>query len=118
VNPSQYESGRYPFVDLVVGLRGARTTALALVDSGFDGDLILPAANLAPGLRPDFHDIWTLADGTRVETPVIIGEVQLGNFESFVALVAFMGEEALAGRGIIDRFRMTFDHGRRLIVEA
>jgi len=28
-----------------------------------------------------------------------------------------LGEEYLLGRGIIDRVRMTFDHGQRLILE-
>jgi hypothetical protein len=37
--------------------------------------------------------------------------------ESFPVVISFLGEEALIGRAVTDRFRLTLDHGQRVIVE-
>lgn len=29
-----------------------------------------------------------------------------------------MGDEPLVGRGVTDKFKITFDHGKKVIVEA
>jgi hypothetical protein len=33
------------------------------------------------------------------------------------ARITVLGEEYLVGRGVVDRLRMTFDHGQRLMLE-
>jgi hypothetical protein len=34
------------------------------------------------------------------------------------ARITLLGEEYLVGRGIVDRLRLTFDHGQRLLIET
>jgi hypothetical protein len=41
----------------------------ALLDTGFDGYLAIPAGALAALEAPDGHEMWHLADGSEVLTP-------------------------------------------------
>ncbi|HLC30606.1 MAG TPA: hypothetical protein VJM51_07480 [Dehalococcoidia bacterium] len=87
------------------------------MDTGFDGDIALPTNLLADAEQPDLYVAWTLADGSEVLTPAFVGTTQLGNFDPFSALVTTIGDEPLVGRGVTDRFAVTLDHGRRIVVE-
>jgi hypothetical protein len=43
--------------------------------------------------------------------------LQIGSFEPFEVLVSQVGSELLVGIGVVRRFRVTFDHGQRVVVE-
>jgi hypothetical protein len=51
------------------------------------------------------------------QPPLYPALVHLGNLGSLEAVVAILGDETLIGRGILDRFLLTFDHGRRVVLE-
>ena len=59
-----------------------------------------------------------VADRCSVRVPVYLGYIELSGIPVISGIrVVFMGEEFILGRGIIDRFKVTFDHGQRIIVE-
>jgi predicted aspartyl protease len=93
----------------------------ALVDTGFDGDVSVPAAMLGSVLtddRPaDGVERWTLADGSLLAAPVYRATATLQGIGSIGVAVSVLGDEPLIGRGVLDHFLVTFDHGRRIILE-
>ena len=111
------ESTRFPYlpVHLSVGSRSVQVEAL--LDTGFDGHIALPAHLLADNEQPDLYVTWTMADGSEVLAPTFIGTAQLGEFDPVSALVTTMGDEPLVGRGVTDRFAITLDHGQKIVVE-
>jgi hypothetical protein len=60
-----------------------------------------------------------MADGSRVATRVYLGSAELtGLSGSYPIAIAALGDEAIVGRGLTDRFLLILDHGRRLTIEA
>jgi len=111
------ESERFPFLPLTISV-GTRTAQVeALLDTGFDGDVVVPLSLIADGPPPDEYRSWQLADGSIVATPVYYGTVQVGGFAAVEADIALLGNEPIVGRGISDRYRVILDHGRRVIAE-
>jgi clan AA aspartic protease len=111
------ESDRFPYIRLQVEVRGHRHDVEALIDTGFDGFMAVPPELLANGQPADDYYSWTLADGSRVVTPVYLGTVQIGDLAEVPAVIAALGDEPLIGRRVTDKFRVIFDHGKRVIVE-
>jgi len=58
-----------------------------------------------------------LADGREILIPTHIGAVDVGSVTISPITVLAIGDEPLIGRGITDRFRVIFDHGKQLIFE-
>lgn len=111
-------SENYPYLKVRCRVRHWGAETWALVDTGFDGHLIVPRQVATQLGRPDSRIRWGLADGGRVATPAYYGVLDLVGIGSFSVRVATLGDEYIIGRGIIDRLRVTFDHGQRVIVEA
>lgn len=114
---TRFESDDFPFVFIRLVVEERVLTLNALVDTGLDGDIVIPSAILADLDAPSALHSWRLVDGSVVEAVVYAGTVQLGNLEPIPADIAVLGEEPIIGRGIIDNYRVTFDHGERVIVE-
>lgn len=114
-------STRYPYIPLTVVVNKRSETIEALLDTGFDGDLILPEGLLTNGKPPDSYLRFTLADQvTNVLTPAYLGMVEmaeLGEAGVSAAIIGVLGNEALIGRNLARRFRIILDHGRQVIVE-
>lgn len=110
-------STRFPYVPLTVTVQERTVTTQVLLDTGFDGDLAVPPDFVAAGTPPDGYLGRTLADGSRVEAPVYVGTIRLDSLGTFTASVTVIGDEPIAGRGLIDRFTITLDRGTRVIVE-
>ena len=90
------ESNHCPYLPLKLHVQQLIVVVEGLLDTGFDGDVSVPAA-LRQDLEPsDSEVVCGLADGTVVSVPVYEGEVRLG---------------------VLDRFGVYFDHGQRVIVE-
>jgi predicted aspartyl protease len=72
----------------------------ALVDTGFDGALVLPGWPVPGGGSPDTHMTWRLADGSMVDAPAYAAEVHLLGLDGvYPVLVSILGDEAVVGRG-------------------
>jgi predicted aspartyl protease len=111
------ESDRFPYIGLHVEVRGQLQDIEALIDTGFDGFLAVPPALLDAAQPPDDYQSWSMADGTRVVAPLYLGTVQVGDLAVVPALITALGHEPLVGRGVTDRFRLTLDHGERVLVD-
>lgn len=123
-------SDRFPYITLYLTVH-TKTTAIvqlkldALVDTGFTSDVALPEKYLPDLPRtPDAYASFRLADGSNRITPVYLGSMLLpgfadedGDHKSFPVTVVVMGDEPLVGRGLTDRFLLTLDHGRRVVLE-
>ena len=117
-SPYQVVSTAYPFVSIRVDIRGHRYQGLALLDTGFTWELVVPRDLLSEetGL-PEEHADWELADGRVVDAPVYLGSLEIVGLPPItsVAVIA-LGTEYVLGRGVLDRFEVVFDHGERVIV--
>ena len=114
----QVRSSSYPYLTIRVSLRAGEHVAEALVDTGFTGDLVLPTGLLGGSLGlPDAAIDWELADGSTITAPAYIGSLEIIGLPPVPATVTVLGGEHILGRGVIDRFRVIFEHGRELIVE-
>ncbi len=95
-------SHNFPFIPIIISVRGRVEKLEALIDTGFEGDVVVPKGLLTNGDPPDTLLPWQLADGKVVLAPVYAGKIKMGTIASF---------------GVTDRFKVIFDHGRKVIVE-
>ena len=90
------------------------------MDTGFDGDVIIPEGLMTNGKPPDSYLRLTLADQTTsVLAPAYLGRVEvakLGDVGEHTAIISVLGTEAIIGRNLLRRFRITLDHGREVTV--
>ena len=107
---------RFPYLPLTLATKGQTISVEALVDTGFDGAVVLPLRLLPSGIVPRLYTRWVLADGSTVQTQACSATVQLGAFEPFDIVIVLLGDEPILGRGVTDRFAVTLDHGRQVIV--
>lgn len=111
------EGERYPYLPVSFTLEGQARGVEALVDTGFDGDFSIPPALLPAGAAPYDYQVWRTAFESQRETPIYYGTVRVGDLDPVPARIAALGTEPILGRGVIDRYRVTFDHGERVAVE-
>jgi predicted aspartyl protease len=117
MNEWRLVSERFPYVSLHLTLGRYSRQLEALIDTGFDGDLIVPADYPTQGLHPvQFLDA-VLADRSQISVPTYAGVARIGDIEIAPVLVLKLGDVAIVGTNVIRRFTVTLDHGRRVIVE-
>ena len=115
-------SSRFPYLPIHLELRDGGTAFQeadleALIDTGFDGDVIAPAALLTNGPLPASYLSWELADGSEVLAPAYRGTVTVGQLGTLTVIITALGDEPMIGRTLVSRFRVTLDHGQQVIVE-
>lgn len=117
--PPQLTSSTYPFLPVRFIIRGRQSDeVLALLDTGFTGHLAVPTTILNGDFGlPDSRVDWELADGTVIDAPVYFGTVEVVGFTSVPAAITILGTDYILGRGVLDRFKVTLDHGQRVVVE-
>lgn len=126
---SRLTSSHSPYLplDLSIGLN-ARTSidfkGEALFDTGFSSDICVPADVVGNGQapKPEGRLRITLANGESVLAGTYPGNVSFHELADDVKMpinvtVIVLGDEVLVGRGLMDHFRVTLDHGRQLTVE-
>ncbi|MBI4492857.1 MAG: hypothetical protein HY690_08710 [Chloroflexi bacterium] len=111
-------SSRFPYLPLHLALGDRTADVDALLDTGFDGDVVLPPGLVMDNSQPpDEYLQWTLADGSEVLAPAFLGTARVGELAPFPVLITALGDEPLVGRGVSDRFLVMLDHGHQVIVE-
>lgn len=115
-------SSHFPYVQILLHLKVDETTQQeadleALLDTGFDGDVVVPANLTSSGTPPVAFLTWMLAAGTEVVAAAFLGEARVGGMDPVEVVVTVLGDEALIGRNLIRHFRVVLDHGQQLIVE-
>src|SRR3712207_4404551 len=113
----QVISTHFPYLPLTITVRNRTESLEALLDTGFDGYIVLPHGLMTNGTPPDGYLQWMLADGSTVQAPAYLGTVHLGSFGPFDAVITILGDEPIVGRSLTNHFGITLDHGHRVIVE-
>lgn len=111
-------SSRFPYIRVNLSFLRRKLNTEALVDTGFDGGVILPPKMILNGESPLGYSPWTLANGEQVNAPYFLGKVRIGKFKPINVLITVLGDESLIGRKVTDKFKVIFDHGKNVIVEA
>ncbi|KKR49376.1 MAG: hypothetical protein UX79_C0031G0004 [candidate division WWE3 bacterium GW2011_GWB1_47_11] len=110
-------SKKFPYIPIQVKFRHRQEKAEALLDTGFDGDIIIPEGIVKNGEQADDYQLWRLADGSLISAPAYRGSVKISNIVLARVRVTVLGNKTLVGRNVIANFKVTLDHGRRVIVE-
>lgn len=109
----------YPDLLIKVTIRTLALPFQALLDTGFDGHLVLPAVLGNQLGTPDYLVKTRLADNSENAFPAYLGGVEVvGLGLVYMARLTLLGNECLMGQGIIKRLRVTFDHGTQILVET
>ena len=111
------ESTRFPYLPLRIDLGSAVLELEALIDTGFDGALVLPAAAVPDGVSPLGVQLYGPADGSEARAPVYAGSVSVGELPAVRVEITVLGSEAILGRGVTDRSAVLLERGRRVVVE-
>ncbi len=113
----QVISSEFPYLLITLSVRERTEEVTALLDTGFDGYVVVPPGLITNGKPPDSHIRWTLADGSSVQAPSYLGTVRIGDFAAIEAVITVLGDEPIVGRSVTDRYNVTLDHGQRVLVE-
>ena len=116
LTPGPVTSDHFPYIPLVVTIASFTWTVEALLDTGFDGYLVIPSHLLAAGAPPDTTLTWMLADGSYVTSPSYLGQVRIGAFPPLDCLISVLGDEPIVGRSITDNYQVVLEYGQRVIV--
>ena len=110
-------STEYPYLPIRVEVRGHIEQHLALLDTGYDGNLVIPSIWRDRLGRPDGLGRLELGDGSIVPgAPVYFGTLNIINFYTTTLRITALGDEYIIGRAILDLFEITLDRGQRVIV--
>lgn len=110
-------SSHFPYLPIQIQVHHWKKEIEALLDTGFDGDVVAPLGSFGNREPPDAYLPWSLADGSEVLTAAYLGLARVGALGSFPVVVIVLGDDFLIGRGLADHFRITLDHGKQLIIE-
>src|SRR5947208_1439923 len=95
-------SERFPYVPITLIVRDLVVEVDALLDTGFDGEIIVPTGLIPSSMRPHRYLRWTLVDGSRVRALAYIGTSQIGQLGTFGVSISAVGDEVLIGRQVIE----------------
>ena len=110
-------SSRSPYLRVTIRVLNSSLKVEALIDTGFSGEVVLPPKIVMNGQPPKGYSRWTLADGSTTFAPNFLGTLKIGKYKPIGVSITALGDEPLIGRGITDHFKVTFDQGRKVIVE-
>jgi predicted aspartyl protease len=117
----------YPFLPLIIHVRVSHRKQIdlntqVLIDTGFSGDIVVPATEELKESPPDAYATWTMADGSEVMAPIFLGTIRFPQLDEDVAemvgvTVTVLGDQALIGQSVLRHFTLTLDHGKQVILE-
>jgi predicted aspartyl protease len=104
-------SSKYPFLPLTIHVRVTKRKSIdintqVLIDTGFSGDIVVPATDELKQFPPDAYATWTMADGSEVMAPIFLGTIRFPQLDADVAevvgvTVTVLGDAALIGQSIL-----------------
>jgi predicted aspartyl protease len=111
---SKLISSKYPFLPLSIHVRIANRKNVdlqtqALIDTGFSGDIVVPATKELKQSIPDAYATWAMADGSEVLAPIFLGSIRFPQLDEDVAemvgvTVTVLGDQSLIGQSVLRRF--------------
>lgn len=108
----------YPSLHVRFEIQGSTFDVAALVDTGFYGHLVVPETLIGRLPEPHAFDRARMASGEVVLVGIYEGIVELFDQPGPIeASIIALGTEYLIGIETLNHFRVTLDHGQRVIVE-
>ena len=109
----------FPFLPIRITVRGWETEAIALLDTGFSGDLVVPEDALPADVGPpDYPMLYRVADDRIASTGLFYGKIEILGMPLIPRVtIGPLGSKYIIGLGIIERYTVTFVRGDRVIVE-
>ena len=115
----QVVSSHFPYLPVSIHLDGMITYEVeALLDTGFDGAVLLPSTFLLNAIPDIEKDTYELADGSEVTVSSYPVVIEIDSFAPIEVSASPLGDEPIIGVEVIRHFSVVLDHGRRVIVEA
>ena len=114
----QTVSSYFPYLPIHIYLGGTITYEVeALLDTGFDGAVLLPSTFLLNAIPDIEQDTYELAHGSEVTVPSYPVAIEIDGFDPIEVSASPLGDEPIIGVEVIRHFSVILDHGRRVIVE-
>jgi predicted aspartyl protease len=120
-------SAKYPFLPLTIFVQVSHRKKLdlhthALIDTGFSGDIVVPATKELLQSTPGAYATWTMADGSEVLAPIFLGTIRFPELEGdrgemVGVTITVLGDQALIGQSVLKHFTLTLDHGKQVTLE-
>ena len=120
-------STRHPFLPLTIHVRVSNHKKIdlhtqVLIDTGFSGDIVVPATEELKQYPPDAYATWTMADGSEVMAPIYLGSIRFPELDEDVAemvgvTITVLGDQPLIGQNVLRHFTLILDHGKQVILE-
>lgn len=109
----------FPYLRVRISLRDWETEAVALLDTGFTGDVMIPGDALPDDIgSPDSVNRYRVADDSIATSKMFYGDLEIPGFPPIEnAAIGVMGSKYLIGEGIIRRYIVILDRGERVIIE-
>lgn len=120
---SSARSTRFPYLSVHVRIGNLQYPDFefdvdALVDTGFDGGLIVPQGLLPSRVYSPGEQWCEFADGNRILVPFYRGFLTIGSLQPVGAIVMVLPHQALLGRAVTNHFKLTFWYGRQVVLES
>ena len=119
MDASRVVSHDFPYLPIRVSVRGWGAEAEALLDTGFTGELIVPADAIPQDIgAPAYFITYRVADDRIVSSPVFYGDIEIPGLPpvSDVA-IGVLGSKYIIGVGIMELYRIVLERARQVIVE-
>ena len=119
---SAARSTRFPYLSVHVRLGNLQYPSFefdieAFVDTGFESGLSVPDGTI-PDRVPHQGDMTCiLADGTSYNTRAYRGFISVGPLQPIPTIIIALPTQALLGRAVTNRFRLSFLYGREVVLE-
>lgn len=110
-------SRRVPYLPITVELGRPSRRLEALLDTDFEGDLVIPETVALGPIEVRGSRVFQMADGTEITRRIYDGNVIVGQLGAFPVVVVPLGDECFMGLRLARRFAITLDHGREIVVE-
>ena len=108
---------KFPYLPIKVVIAKGTFKLNALLDTGYDGGVVLSPNLVTNGKPSEWIVDCQLADDSIIQAPAYLGSVTLGSKKLDNIAVLIMGDEPMIGQQVIKHFKVTLDHGQKVIVE-
>lgn len=114
-------SSRFPYLLIHLHLQQGKvrleTDFEALLDTGFDGDVVIPKEMIGENFKPAGYLSWKLADSSEVLAAAYLGQAKIGSLDSVPVVIIALGDEPMIGRNFTNRYKIILDRGKKLVIE-
>jgi predicted aspartyl protease len=112
-------SNQFPYAEVQFTVRGFEMRNFAYLDTGFDGFLIVSDGLVSTLGQRDLVSAWELGDGSLTNGADYLGEIEIsGLAPPIVGQITCLGNEWMIGLGLLNHFRVVFDHGRKVEIHT